>query len=67
MNDPDTGYGYKAVYQGEEKEFTCEKLQRVTKYSFRVAAVNSKGTGPFSTPSECSTLPDKPGQLINIV
>lgn len=63
MEDPASGYGFQPVYQGEERNYTCSGLQRVTVYSFRVAATNDRGMGPFSSPSAVfSTIPDVPGQ-----
>ena len=56
------GYGFCPVYQGEDKEFTCTGLRRMTGYTFRLSASNEKGTGPHSTTYTYHTLPDPPSQ-----
>ena len=38
-----------------------------TEYKFRVAAVNSNGTGSFSANATATTLPDKPGKPTGLV
>ena len=54
------GYGFRPVYQGEDLQFTCKGLQRVTAYNFRLSATNEKGQGPSSPSVTYHTLPDIP-------
>ena len=58
------GYGFCPVYQGEDTEFICSGLRRVTGYLFRLSASNEKGAGPHSTICTYHTLPDPPGQCL---
>ena len=54
------GYGLRPVYQGEDLQFICRGLQRVTAYNFRLSATNEKGQGPASPSVTYHTLPDVP-------
>lgn len=54
------GYGFRPVYQGDDLQFTCNGLQRVTAYNFRLSATNEKGQGPNSPSVTYSTLPEIP-------
>ena len=54
------GYGFRPVYQGEDLQFTCTGLRRVTSYNFRLSATNEKGQGPTSPSVTYSTLPSVP-------
>ena len=55
------GYGFCPVYQGDGLSYVCRSLQRVTVYSFRLAATNEAGTSPSSPPISYTTLPEPPG------
>ena len=48
----------------ENKQFNLTGLTPSTSYSVQVAAVNDRGTGPYSTPLTVETLQD--GELNNI-
>jgi hypothetical protein len=61
MDDPNSGYGFCPVYQGDGLSYTCRDLQRVTVYSFRLSALNEAGSSPTSAPVSFSTLPEPPG------
>ena len=54
------GYGFQPVYQGEDLQFICKGLRRVTSYNFRLSATNEKGQGPSSPSVMYSTLPAEP-------
>lgn len=55
------GYGYRPVYQGDATTFTCNGLQRITGYNFRLTATNEKGQSPSSPSVMYHTLPAIPG------
>lgn len=63
MEAPQTGYGFRPVYHGEELEYTCTGLARHTVYSFRLAASNDAGQGPFSSVVALATLAELPGAV----
>ena len=48
------------MYQGEDLHFTCNGLQRITGYNFRLSATNEKGQGPTSPSVTYSTRPNVP-------
>ena len=54
------GHGFRPVYQGEDLQFTCTGLRRVTAYNFRLSATNEKGQGPISPSVSYTTLSDTP-------
>jgi hypothetical protein len=61
MDDPNSGYGFCPVYQGDGLSYTCRDLQRVTVYNFRLSALNEAGSSPASPPVTFTTLPEAPG------
>jgi hypothetical protein len=62
MDDPNSGYGFCPVYQGDGLSYTCRDLRRMTVYSFRLTASNEAGTSPTSPPLSYTTLPESPDQ-----
>ncbi|CAL8127421.1 unnamed protein product [Orchesella dallaii] len=61
MEDPSTGHGFLAVYNGSAPQSICIDLKRNTKYKFRLKAQNEEGHSKWSEEVVLSTLPDRPG------
>jgi hypothetical protein len=61
MEDPESGHGFRIIYQGDNKEWKQDSLLRNHLYRFQLSMVNEKGTGSHSNPIDVSTLPDTPG------
>jgi len=54
---------WQQVYNSSASTYTVPGLTKVTQYQFRVAAINAKGQGNFSTATNATTAPSVPGQM----
>eukprot|EP00794_Sanderia_malayensis_P011063 gene11063-12231_t len=63
MDDEKAGYGFKPVYCGENREYTCNGLRRDTVYRFRLFASNISGSSKPSPITSFKTLPEAPGKI----
>lgn len=60
MDNPNTNYGYLAVYNGKDTEYVCSNLTQYTDYKFKLKAHNDGGHSAWSEEVTFRTLPDRP-------
>ncbi|XP_021372749.1 fibronectin type-III domain-containing protein 3A-like isoform X2 [Mizuhopecten yessoensis] len=60
--DKGQGDGFTEVYNGLQRQHRVSKLQATTKYTFRIAAINSVGKSQFSDPASYCTSGSVPSQ-----
>ncbi|XP_049821835.1 fibronectin type-III domain-containing protein 3a isoform X3 [Aethina tumida] len=61
-NNPKTGHGFLAEYNGHETTHICRNLQHYQEYRFRLCVKNESGTSGWSDDVTFYTLPARPAR-----
>ncbi|XP_064615415.1 fibronectin type-III domain-containing protein 3A-like isoform X3 [Liolophura sinensis] len=59
-------FDYIQLYLGSSQSYEVRGLIPASQYSFRVQAINSAGSGPFSSPVTCVTPSSSPAPVVSI-
>ncbi|KAK7478993.1 hypothetical protein BaRGS_00029754 [Batillaria attramentaria] len=57
---------FSQLYVGPSLTYEAKGLTPATTYTFRVLAINSAGTGPYSPAVSCQTPPSSPGAVVSL-